>query len=170
MAIEWYISDARPVSELAIIKLTGEIAARLLRCEIDLSMSRRLAESRAANAGGFFNSQVYGEGPEFSALVDINSQPSADEEGKGFDESTVFGAVSSRRTQCSVVLGIATAISWTSCANGDLSGTGLKRYFSSADINELAESLSAPNGMALEVAVGHVSRLTLGPDARLPYR
>jgi hypothetical protein len=171
MAIEWYISDAQPVSQLEIIRMAGRVAARLLPGGIDLSVSIRAAERGVpSEVSSIFHSQLYGEGPGFTTLVEIDSQLSADDEGREADESAIFGAVSARRTLCSTVLGVSTAIAWLSVAGGELSGTGLKRYFKPVDVDELINSLRKSNNTSYEAAVMSTSHLLLGENAVLPFK
>jgi hypothetical protein len=172
MAIEWYISEARPVSQLEILQAAGPISGRLLPGGIDLSLSRSTAERSANSLGacGFFHGQVYGEGPGFTAVVEIDSQPSADSDGRGADPATSFGSVSARRTRCSTVLGIVIAIAWLSVSDGELSGTGLRKYFSPADVGDLTELFRAPVGASYEAAVMDLSKLLLGSSAVMLYK
>jgi hypothetical protein len=102
-----------------------------------------------------FSSLVHAVGPGFTATVDVTALPmlGGDEEPMG--DGSIYGTVTAYRTHASMVLGVLTAVAWLFCAGGELSGTGLKRYFGSEEVDDLLEILRPASGITGRQAVAH---------------
>lgn len=170
MAIEWSISDARPVGQLEIIRLTDQFAKRALPGALDLSAALEAAERKtSAYSDGTFEDQVYAEGLRFTALVDIIAAPMLGDDEQPMADGSIYGTVSARRTRTSAVLGFLVAVAWLSCAGGDLSGTGPAGYFGPEKVDDLLEVVNSPSGLTGTAAIQHASQRILGTTTTMTF-
>lgn len=170
MAIEWYISEALPVGQLEIIQSATEISERLAPGIFDLALAMESAR-RKKHIGdeGLFSDQIYGEGADFTAIVEIMAVPMLGSDEQAMEDGSIFGTVSARRTRSSAVLGLVVAIAWLQCAGGELSGTGLNRFYSQYDTGQLFELFTPSSRASGSLAVRELSQSLLGANALIPY-
>lgn len=119
MAIEWIISEGRPINPLSLIMDVEAAFARVTYATISLNLVEdSVPELEAAENGEGF-SYILESNVDQSLRVELDQL--------SFDPSTgtCFGYVTSYRTKLSVALGIVAATCWHAVAGGDLSGTGL---------------------------------------------
>lgn len=136
MAVEWIVSDGRPIDPRAL-RLDVEVAfAWAIHATVTLQFGQ--------DSGGRSDSL---ESDEFSLLLESRSESASSQvelDQFDFDPSsgTCFGYVTAYRTKLSVALGIVVASCWHFIAGGDLSGTGLSgKRFSVDESKKLLDDL-----------------------------
>jgi hypothetical protein len=161
VAIEWYISEALPVGQLEIIQSATEISERLAPGIFDLALAMESAR-RKKHIGdeGLFSDQIYGEGADFTAIVEIMAVPMLGSDEQAMEDGSIFGTVSARRTRSSAVLGLVVAIAWLQCLN---------RFYSQYDTGQLFELFTPSSRASGSLAVRELSQSLLGANALIPY-
>jgi hypothetical protein len=167
MAIEWTIEAGSAVTPSQLLRET----TRLLDLVLGTAPDDMLTEGDGADSVTF-DITARAMFADVIGTVEISSDWEVDDDGTP-DPARIYAVVTAYRTQLSVAVAIAMAIAMTTLSGGEMSGVGLGRRYTAAEIGELVDELRrvaapAPDDHAqLRGAVGRLA-VRLG-CANLPF-